>query len=44
MGEEEPETEDWLGKNIKDGVGNDLSIDIDLTGAIGNTPDAKKIN
>ena len=39
MRKEEPETEDGLGKDIEDGVGNDLRVDIDVQGAVGNTPD-----
>lgn len=42
MGEEEPEAEDGLGEDIENGVGNDLSININLAGAVGNTPDAVK--
>ena len=40
VGEEEPEAEDGLGKDIKDGVADDLSVDIDVAGSVGNTPDA----
>lgn len=39
MGEEQPGTEDWLGKNVKDGVGNDLAVDIGDTGTVSDTPD-----
>ena len=41
MGEEEPEAEDGLSENVKDSVGNDLSIDIDIAGSISDTPDTK---
>ena len=40
VGEEEPEAEDGLGKDIKDGVGDDLTVDLQHTGTIGNAPDA----
>lgn len=40
MGKQKPEAEDGLGEDVKDGVGHDLSIDIDVAGAISNTPDA----
>jgi hypothetical protein len=36
---EEPGTEDSLGKNIKNSVGDDLSVNADLAGTVGNTPD-----
>jgi len=39
MSEEEPEAEDRLGKYIKDGVGDDLSVDVDIARSISNTPD-----
>jgi hypothetical protein len=39
MGKEKPESEDRLGKNVKNGIGNDLSINTDFSRAIGNTPD-----
>ena len=40
MGEEEPEAEDGLGENVKNGIGNDLGVDINLARAVGDTPDA----
>lgn len=40
MGEEEPEAEHWLSEDVKNGVGNDLSVDVDVAGSISNTPDA----
>ena len=36
---EEPGTEDSLGQNVENGVGNDLSVNADLAGTVGNTPD-----
>jgi len=38
MGEQEPETEDWLGKNIKNGIGDDFTINRPLASSITNTP------
>lgn len=43
VGKEEPKTEDWLGKNVKDGVGDDLSVNAGLAGAIGDTPDTRDL-
>ena len=40
VGEEQPSTEDRLGEQVEDGVGNDLLVNGHLAGAIGNTPDA----
>ena len=40
MGEEQPEAKDGLGKNVEDGIGNDLSIDARDARSISNTPDA----
>jgi len=39
VGEQQPSTEDWLGEDVEDGVGDDLLIDVHLAAAIGNTPD-----
>jgi hypothetical protein len=39
VGDEQPGTEDTLGENIQDGIGNDLAINTNLAGAIGKTPD-----
>ena len=39
MGEEKPEAEDRLGKHIKDGIGDNLSINAGTAGAISDTPD-----
>lgn len=41
VGEEQPSTEDGLGEQIEDGVGNDLLVNSHLAGAICNTPDAR---
>jgi hypothetical protein len=43
VGEEQPSTEDRLGEQVKDGVGNDLLVDGHLAGAIGNTPNAEMV-
>lgn len=40
MGDEEPCTEDWLGEDVKDSVGNDLLINRGDAGTVSNTPDA----
>jgi len=39
MSKQKPETKDRLGKNIKDSISNDLSINRPLAGTITNTPD-----
>ena len=39
--EQEPETKDRLGKDIENGVTDNLGIDTDVPGAISDTPDAK---
>lgn len=41
VGEEEPGTEDGLGEDVKDGVGNDLLVNGGVAGAVGNTPDTE---
>ena len=40
MGEEEPESENGLGKNIEHSVSDDLGVNIDIAGSISDTPDA----
>ena len=40
MSEEEPESEDGLGKNIEHGVSDDLGVNIDVAGSISDTPDS----
>jgi hypothetical protein len=37
---QEPCTEDTLGEDIENSVGDDLTVDADLTSTVGNTPDA----
>lgn len=39
MGQQQPGAKDWLGKNVKNGIGNDFSVNAGLAGTIGNTPD-----
>ena len=39
MGEEKPEAKDWLGENVKDSIGDDLGINVDVAGSISNAPD-----
>jgi len=39
VSEQEPEAKDWLGKDVQDGISNDLSINRPPTGTISNTPD-----
>jgi hypothetical protein len=41
VGEEQPSTKDRLGKQIEDGVGNDLLVNGHLAGAVGDTPNAE---
>lgn len=41
VSQEEPKTEDWLGKDIEDSVGDNLGIDGCAARPISNTPDAK---
>ena len=40
MGEEEPETKDGLGKNVEDGVSNNLGVNTNVAGSISDAPDA----
>lgn len=40
MGEQKPEAEDWLGEDVKNSIGHDLSVETDKTATVGNTPDA----
>ena len=39
VGEEEPGTEDGLGEDVKDGVGDDLLVNGGGAGAVSDTPD-----
>ena len=41
MGNQEPGTEDTLGKNIQDSVGDNLAVNTDDAGTISKTPDTK---
>lgn len=41
MSEKEPKSEDRLGENIEHSIGDDLSVNINVTRSIGNTPDAE---
>lgn len=41
MGEEEPGTEDGLGEDVKDGVGDDLLVNGGGAGAVSDTPDTE---
>jgi hypothetical protein len=43
VGEEQPSTEDRLGEQVEDSVGNDLLVNGHLAGAIGNTPNAEMV-
>ena len=43
MGGDEPGTEDGLGENIENSVGDDLSIKTDLASTVGDTPDARTL-
>ena len=38
VGEQEPGTEDGLGEDVKDGVGDDLLVNGSVAGAVGDTP------
>ncbi len=40
MSEEEPESENGLGENVKNGIGDDLGVDVGDAGTISDTPDA----
>jgi len=39
VSDDQPSTEDGLSKHIKDGVGDDLAVDTNLTGTISEAPD-----
>lgn len=39
VGDQEPGTKDTLGQNVEDGVGNDLTVNTNLTSTVGKTPD-----
>ena len=40
MGKEEPGSEDGLGKDVEDGVCDNLGVNIDVARSISDTPDA----
>ena len=40
MGEEEPKSENRLGKNIEDSVRDNFRVNVDVAGSISDTPDA----
>lgn len=40
VGEQEPSTEDWLGQDVQNSVGDDLLVDVQVAATIGHTPDA----
>lgn len=42
MGEEEPESENGLGKDVEDSVGDDLRVNVDVARSISDTPDAAR--
>ena len=41
VSEQEPCTEDWLGKDIENGVGDNLLIDVQVAAAVSDSPDAR---
>lgn len=43
MGDQEPETKDGFGQHVKYSVGDNLSVDINFAGAIGDAPDAAAV-
>jgi hypothetical protein len=44
VGDEEPDAENGLGKDIKNGVGDDLTIDGKFAGSVSNTPDTVNVS
>lgn len=44
VGEEKPQTEDGLGEDVKDGVGNNLGVNRELARAIGDAPDTVNVS
>ena len=40
VSKEEPETKDWFSKHVKDGIGDNLGVDVNISGSVSNTPDA----
>lgn len=43
VGQKEPQAEDWLGEDIENSVSDDLTVDGDVAGAVGDTPDTVTI-
>ena len=43
VGEEKPESKDRLGKDIQDGVGNDLGVNRSAVSTLGESPDAVRM-
>jgi hypothetical protein len=39
VGEQQPGAEDGLSKNVKNGVGDDLAVNTNTAGAVGEAPD-----
>lgn len=44
VGEQQPGTEDGLGKNVENGVGNDLTIDTNTASTVGEAPDTDNVS
>lgn len=40
MSEQKPETKHWLGENVEDSIADNLGINTNGTGSVGDTPDA----
>lgn len=43
VGEKQPSTEDWLGKDVENSVGDDLLVNVHVAAAVGDTPDARTV-
>ena len=39
MSDDQPGTEDGLGKNVEDGVGDDLAVNTNTAGTVSEAPD-----
>ena len=39
VSDQKPGTKDTLGENVQDSVGNDFTVNTDLAGTVGKTPD-----
>lgn len=44
VGEQEPCTEDGLGQDVEDGVGDDLLVNVKVAGSVSNAPDAAELS